>query len=1036
MKEFKPKTKQKIVTKEFLAKYVYILMLAVLLIGGISYGYTFFTQNRKIASGSITTAGLTVNFTDRNINAIDLSIPSNDKEGLKEFSKTLTITNTTNTNGKVKLSLTRTSGLALNSMKYAIIVNGAIQKIDDVPVNGEILSSAIMGNEVINVEVRLWPKTTYSGNETNFVGEITPEIKYLGTIASELSNPSGKYVNFNCNGNDCELWQIVKIEDNRLVLTKQANYNEAGERINSNRYIPNSFNPAITFNDDSLITSLSTDGLNVYLAKTVKLTGGNGTIDNPYTLENTDFREGDKKILATITYKNDNNTIGNQNIYYNETNYISQVADDIDFVEWIGETNNYVLGDTITFTTDTILTAKIKDRLQRRIMTLCNDTNVSYVKKYNAQSNGQAIDTPDGSGNEDICYYTSTDSNNYAGLNGNVIFGNYCWQIVRTTADGGVKLLYNGLKTNDNKCPNDSSLRPSTTGFIGNSGSSTNMTGNKLYGKGFTYSGNTFTLTDTFTANWNGDVDGDNELDYPKIIGTYTCFNNSNSCSTIYFVGHYYDSTKAYVTSYTIESLTNYHQIGISSFNAGYDSLAATGYMYNKVYNLAAKDVAIPNDVINRTATQATDSFIFADQATWNGSTYVLSNSNNSALTASTWSSIRNTNGAHGLYTCRSNTLTSCDTVYYVEGKHSENYMYHLTLTGGESINDKTIVIGTGYAENGGVYSLTGTTTIYLKDWFNNYTNSSYKNVYICDNLTSATCTNERYYISDTNNYRIFYSKEDNNYIYGNSVSYANGEYTIDTSTDTTKYQHIWKWNSASINNSHYTCFKTDTNNCGSSVYYIYNTNGHTAYYVELKNNERVDDALQNMININNSENSDINKYNSAAKGLLENWYEKNLATLSNYLDDNAVYCNDRSVADLQGWSPIGSTKDVIRFKSVTNALVGKESLACDNITDRFSVNNSKAKIKYSIGLLNEAERVFMNKYYANSNEKWWIMSPHILEDVSAIMRLVNEEGNSGSNNTRFARGIRPAIVLKPGTEIEEGGNGTYNTPYVINVSS
>ena len=177
MEEFVPKRKTKIFTKEFVAKYSYVLVLAVLLIGGISYGYTFFTENKKIASGSITTANLTINFSNREISATNLSVPNNDQEGLSEFSKSLTITNQTTIDGKVKLNITRTSGLALTDMRYALIVNGAIQEIADVPSNGEILTNAIMGNETINVEVRLWPKTTYSGNTTTFVGEINNTIR-------------------------------------------------------------------------------------------------------------------------------------------------------------------------------------------------------------------------------------------------------------------------------------------------------------------------------------------------------------------------------------------------------------------------------------------------------------------------------------------------------------------------------------------------------------------------------------------------------------------------------------------------------------------------------------------------------------------------------------------------------------------------------------------------------------------------------------------------------------------------------------------
>ena len=185
MQEFEPKRKNKVLTKEFVGKYAYVLILAVLLIGGISYGYTFFIQNKKITSGSITTAALTINFTDRTINATNLSVPTDDGEGLVEFSKSVTITNQTAIDGRVKLTLSRTSGLNLTDLRYALIVNGAIQIIDDVPSDGVILESAIMGSEVINVEVRLWPKSTYSGSATTFVGELTPEIKYLGPVAAD-----------------------------------------------------------------------------------------------------------------------------------------------------------------------------------------------------------------------------------------------------------------------------------------------------------------------------------------------------------------------------------------------------------------------------------------------------------------------------------------------------------------------------------------------------------------------------------------------------------------------------------------------------------------------------------------------------------------------------------------------------------------------------------------------------------------------------------------------------------------------------------
>ena len=433
MQEFEPKLKKKTtLTKETIGKYVYVLVLAVLLVGGISYGYTFFIQNRKIASGSITTADLTINFSNRSISASNLAAPQNDAEGLTQYSKSITITNQTAIDGRVKLTLTRTSGLNLTDMRYALIVNGAIQEIDDVPTSGEIFSSAIMGGsptgEVINVEVRLWPKTSYSGNETTFVGELTPEIKYLGQTAASIDSPAGKYVNFNCSST-CEVWQIVKIEDGRLVLTRQANYSGATSRTNSNKYNPESFNPALTFNDDSMITSLSTDGLNVYLAKTVKITGGSGTLADPYELENNIFNEEDKKVIAVITYKDDNNTtVGTQRVYYNETNYISQVINDPDFIGWTDGTNDYELGDTITFTTDKQLTAVINSNV------LLHDSVLAMMdSKENTLGHSTHV-----TDNTNTIYMSGTSSDvdyNYVWYSGKL------WRITSVLADGTVKMV-------------------------------------------------------------------------------------------------------------------------------------------------------------------------------------------------------------------------------------------------------------------------------------------------------------------------------------------------------------------------------------------------------------------------------------------------------------------------------------------------------------------------------------------------------------------------------------------------------------------
>lgn len=46
-----------------------------------------------------------------------------------------------------------------------------------------------------------------------------------------------------------------------------------------------------------------------------------------------------------------------------------------------------------------------------------------------------------------IYYYRGAVDNN------NVIFGGYCWQIVRTTDTGGIKMIYNGAVTGTSEEP-------------------------------------------------------------------------------------------------------------------------------------------------------------------------------------------------------------------------------------------------------------------------------------------------------------------------------------------------------------------------------------------------------------------------------------------------------------------------------------------------------------------------------------------------------------------------------------------------------
>ena len=159
-----------------------------------------------------------------------------------------------------------------------------------------------------------------------------------------------------------------------------------------------------------------------------------------------------------------------------------------------------------------------------------------HVKLYNPTEYGDNT-TYDNS----IYYYHGAAQNN------NLLFGGFCWKIVRTTETGGVKIVYNGVQK-DGSCNNagtDSQIGRSAFNSSSNSPAYVGYMYNTVYtysiknlssessvvlGKSFTYTNGTYTLNNTKTIN-----DWSNE--YNTINNThYTCFNSSTTCESIYYV--------------------------------------------------------------------------------------------------------------------------------------------------------------------------------------------------------------------------------------------------------------------------------------------------------------------------------------------------------------------------------------------------------------------------------------------------------------------------------------------------------------------
>jgi len=303
------------------------------------------------------------------------------------------------------------------------------------------------------------------------------------------------------------------------------------------------------------------------------------------------------------------------------------------------------LNITYTQTTD-------KETTTGTIIQQLKAENSSCFTKYEGQVTDQVGQTVEAS---NVYFNKCADKRN-------IIFGGYCWQMIRTTETGGIKMIYNGEPDQNGQC---GSSRGDHKGIVGANGSTQTLNAEYLYGDSFTYDiiNNTFTLVDTTTATWSDST-------YQNLLDKFTCKNIEGTCTTLYNVNGYSNSTTAYTSSYTIGD-TNYAGIGTSSFNANDRSPAMVGYMFNKVYNYEIKS-------------PGTTEYKYGSGFTYdtNTNTYTLSGTTQNI---STWSTGYNTiNNTH--YTCW-NTSGTCNTISYIYHTSSSN-AYYFDITEGKNVND------------------------------------------------------------------------------------------------------------------------------------------------------------------------------------------------------------------------------------------------------------------------------------------------------------------------------------------------------------
>ena len=169
-----------------------------------------------------------------------------------------------------------------------------------------------------------------------------------------------------------------------------------------------------------------------------------------------------------------------------------------------------------------------------------------------------------------------------------------------------------------------------------------------------------------------------------------------------------------------------------------------------------------------------------------------------------------------------------------------------------------------------------------------------------------------------------------------------------------------------------------------------------------------------------------VNKVNSPIKDVVDNWYERFMTEYTNKLEDT-VFCNDRSIASIGSWTN-GNANNNLLFNNY-NAIT---DLSCANITDRFSIANTKAKLTYPVGLATYSEtQLLNNKNIKATAQSYFLLSPSYFEDIVPDINYVLPSTGAGSTACSTKNGVRPVVSLKPGTEYVSG-NGSMDNPYVV----
>lgn len=369
------------------------------------------------------------------------------------------------------------------------------------------------------------------------------------------------------------------------------------------------------------------------------------------------------------------------------------------------------------------------------------------------------------------------------------------------------------------------------------------------------------------------------------------------------------------------------------------------------------------------------------------------------------------------------------------------------------SVNSGTLYYSDNATYSGGTYILENPVEAQLSDVYNQIAGK-----YTCSISKGTTCSTLHYIIEGVSD--IQYNRAElsggqtresvenslGSYMFGTNVEYVEGKYYL-----TNSFSILGKDISSNISNilGTYTCLN-NTNSCDKIYYIIGASQSNTdsnAQYIEISNGKNFADVISEKV---------ANENSSLAKQYIESWYEENLQSYTDKLED-IIWCNDRSVYGIttayEQLYTINEKVLSLTFSPVQRLINGTPSLNCNfndsftaDITYKNGIQIGNAALNYPIGLLTTDEAMLAgmikpdyrrdgvtndninSSTYLYNGLRWWLISPGIALGTLASNTQVADSIDFQIPGSKAY--IRPSISLKNGTILF--GSGTVDNPYQI----